>query len=409
MTGHSPLKRLLILIGLKHRTGYLPSPGSSGKLIGALAALLLVCLGAGGKRRTLSPVIFPHARDLLRFDHRQHTKVDCQVCHSGITRSINTKERHFPPESKCRACHPAKTRRTDLQKSSTDPGCKFCHVGYSGLGIPQRSERPAANLRFNHRLHLQRGTGCSSCHDLKLAMAGSYPRMKDCQRCHRAKGASNRCVVCHLANKDGRLKTKLSSGKLIPSGTLQGDQHNSLFYRKHGAVARSARKYCENCHTSQSCTRCHNNTLRPMSIHGGDYIRLHALDARQKRTRCTSCHHTQSFCLGCHQRLGVGTETSRSGFKPHTSRPFHGPGFTSYTAGPGHHSFRARRNISTCTSCHQEQTCIRCHGSRKLRRGGFSPHGPNFRGSLKCRSLSSRNQRVCLKCHAAGDAKIQCR
>jgi hypothetical protein len=375
--------------------------------LAALAALLssVPCAWA----RAPAEAIYPPVQRRIRFSHATHKKRPCESCHGSVRRSIATRDRNLPAEAVCRACHGKTTRAKETDRSGDPARCGQCHRGYDGKGPPARTVTPAANLRFGHRLHLERGAGCAACHDMSAQSKTHLPRMATCTTCHRSRGAATRCVSCHLSGKDGRLITRFPSGTLVPRGTLKGDDHSGGFRRRHGAVASANRRYCEGCHAPRTCLRCHAGSLRPMVIHSGDYATRHAQDARRNQPRCRSCHRSQTFCLGCHQRLGVGQETRGGGFRPSTGRKFHPPGFAAVSRGPGHHSYSARRNIRACSSCHRERTCVRCHGTRSLGHAGFSPHHPGFRGSGKCRSLASRNRRVCLKCHQLGDSRLDCR
>lgn len=351
-------------------------------------------------KTALDPVIYPRPNRVLRFSHRGHAETECLTCHPSVRSSSSPLDRNLPAESACRPCH-GQTRKQDLQRQGPAKSCSVCHAGYSGKGPPVGLDYPTANLRFAHRLHLDKGLGCEACH--RFVEDRALPSMTTCRNCHRRQGASERCTVCHLSNKDGRVRTR------YPSGVLKDINHTQLFKSKHAAAARANRRYCESCHQPRSCLSCHGGKLRPMAIHGGDYISRHVQDARRNQPRCSSCHRSQTFCLGCHQRTGVGTETRGSMFRPTTDRRFHREAFTGMATGPGHHGHAARRNMRTCTGCHREQTCIRCHGTRGRGRAGFSPHPPAFGLSSKCRSLSARNQRVCLKCHPPGDRLIRCR
>jgi hypothetical protein len=301
-----------------------------------------------------------------------------------------------------------------------------------------RTARP--NLKFNHKLHAVRGIGCEACHagvaGEALATRADLPSMALCLACHDGKQASARCGACHLTEPDGRLRTALgspataavgtpgSNGKLMPSGSLRGfDEHGPTFGRDHAQAGRDE-GYCLSCHRRNECIDCHGGVVRPPDIHPSDYVSLHGNDARRNTPDCSACHRAQSFCVGCHQRTGVSAdpEGGLPGRKPNNPfgtgtqlRHFHPPGWVRDDAGavigaatPSSHSLQAKRNIRACASCHREETCLSCHSADPTRSIGVSPHGPHFGQSARCRALSSRNRRVCLKCHALGSAEIDC-
>lgn len=383
------------------------------RTLGLSLLLLLGGLGAVAATPGGRSLLYPRARAVLRFSHAgAHSKQRCQRCHRDVERSIAASDRHVPREASCQPCHRKKTRQNELERMPTGArvkACASCHQGYRGGAAPARLNLPAARLRFSHRLHHDKGVGCTTCHAVQKGRP-AMPSMASCLSCHRRQRASLRCATCHLTRKDGRLRTRFGLGRLRPQGSVIGARHTPAFERRgHASLARMHRKTCETCHRPATCLRCHAGSSKPLRIHRSDYLTHHAMDARLDQPRCSSCHRSQSFCLSCHLRSGVSSGSRAGGFKPSTGRSFHPKGFNAQTAGPGHHASAARRNVRTCTSCHSEKSCIRCHGTVSKRGGGFSPHGPGFALSAKCRSLSARSPRVCAKCHRAGDPKLRCR
>ena len=164
--------------------------------------------------------------------------------------------------------------------------------------------------------------------------------------------------------------------------------------------------------------------VRPAEIHPSDYASLHAVDARRNVPDCASCHRNQSFCLGCHQRLGVGAdpEGGQPGRQPNNPfgtgtavKHFHPPGWIRDATGavltapsPASHGFAAKRNLRACVSCHREESCLACHSADLSRSIGINPHGVGFAASGRCRALASRNQRACVKCHTPGAPELGC-
>jgi hypothetical protein len=395
-----------------------------------------------------SPLIFPAQTIPLRFDHAQHLKLGarCETCHTAAAFSTSAADNLVPGEAACRTCH--EIDRTQPAKI-VPPGaaaarCDACHVSEKGggwmppartrLAEPPRVQLARPNLKFNHRLHAVRGIGCELCH-ANVAMGGlatrdDLPRMALCLGCHDGKQATSRCGACHLTEPDGRLKTALVSPatvtlgpagarKLVPSGVLRGfDEHGPTFARDHRQAGKDE-GYCLSCHKRSECIDCHGGTVRPFDIHPSDYVSLHGVDARRNTPDCSSCHRAQSFCIACHQRSGVAADPEgglpgrqpRNPFGTGTQvKTFHPPGWAREEAGgpPSGHAQQARRNIRSCVSCHREESCLNCHSADPTRGATVSPHGPGFFGTSRCKALSSRNRRACLKCHELGSPQIDC-
>jgi hypothetical protein len=295
--------------------------------------------------------------------------------------------------------------------------CATCHVGYkAGAQVP-RVRVSSPNLIFSHAAHARRNVGCGQCHGdvarKSEATRADLPRMRGCLQCHTAGesggDAKAACDTCHLhgnAKGGGAILVAFGDQKLLPPRWLKNAAHDLGFLARHKLVAANDSQFCGNCHREEFCTDCHDGRVRPRNVHPNDYISMHATDARSAVTNCNSCHREQSFCLSCHQRLGVA-QSGPPGVRE--AGRFHPPKaiWSDMPRRPGHHAQEAARNLNACVSCHIERDCVACHGARGVG-GRFSPHPPSFRA--QCNQLLDKNPRPCLVCHEETSREIsECR
>jgi hypothetical protein len=390
-------------------------------------AAAIVLLLAGSAWAGPSEVIFPPQQMPLRFDHAKHLakKIECDFCHETAPKSRNASDNLIPGEEVCSTCHPIDREEPDkVSKSAT--ACGFCHVGFQKDKPVERVLVPTPNLRFDHQVHVERGIACTHCHGdmskVTVATRAQLPEMPLCLGCHnsgRGKlSAPSRCRTCHLTQPDGTLQQSFASGQLRPSGILRGDSHTIEFRTNHKAVAQNDARYCESCHRQDFCLTCHNGVVKPFDFHGNDYVSRHPIDARRNDPDCNACHRRQTFCLSCHERLGVtDIRTAVDGaFKPIGPKQFHPNGWADPVAAhqPNHHAWQAQRNLKQCVGCHRQETCLQCHADNASAAGAVgkmwvNPHPPNWRGSNRCQALADRDVRMCLRCHQPADTHLSCK
>ena len=418
----------------------------------AIAAAVVAGGALGASSLAPSPLIFPAETIPILFNHAQHARLGatCESCHQSAQTSTLAADNLIPREAACRTCHKIDRAQPTkaVPRGQGAARCDACHTdGKGGTWMPPEGLLPTdpprvvlarPNLKFNHKLHAMRGYACALCHSSAEMQEGpvtrmDLPLMATCMGCHDGKQATARCAACHITEPDGRLKTKLVSvatmaaggnGPLVPSGSLRGiDAHGPTFRRDHAQAGRDE-GYCLTCHRRSECIDCHGGVVRPPDIHPSDYVSLHAVDARRNTPDCSACHRTQSFCVGCHQRSGVAADAegglpSRRPNNPFGTgtglKSFHPPGWARDAAGgvistprAASHSQAAKRNIRACASCHREESCLTCHSTDPTRGPTFSPHGPNFAGTARCRFLAARNKRACLKCHSVTSMELTC-
>lgn len=375
-----------------------------------------------------SDVIFPAQSLTIRFDHKKHVKElgrTCTSCHPGGATSNSVADKLTPPGTACDGdgCH--KTDHRDL--TSVKPGdgasgqCGYCHEGYkNGDGnVVARLSIPRANMVFSHAKHSARNINCQQCHgavqELGLATRDQMPRMRGCFGCHQKSDAASRgdargaCDTCHVkgsGSEAGLIKTMFAAGVLKPPSWLHDSEHGPDFLERHKRAAGADSQFCGSCHQEDFCTDCHDGRVRVRAIHPSDYLNLHPIEARLETTRCTSCHREQSFCVPCHERIGVaqsGPPAAKSNAR------FHPPAsvWSDPPKRPGHHAFEAERNLNACVSCHVERDCVACHGAKGVG-AGFSPHSSGFLSS--CAMQMKRNPRPCFVCHDPRDGELaQCK
>lgn len=379
------------------------------KLLRTLVVFAIVCIGAGviadRADTPFSPVVYPPQRLPLIFSHAKHLArgATCAQCHPAATTSRSSVDNLIPTEAACRACHAIERHLPD--KVATPPAaCVACHPGYTPGAVVQRVYVMAAPLKFDHAAHAK--TSCETCHagmrEVDLATTAQLPTMATCLRCHTDGADAKRCTTCHLAATGGLMQTAFPHGQLVPRQTGLGDDHGLTFARDHKQQARRVDATCNACHDQSECVECHQGAIKPVDFHQANYLLVHATEAKRGRPDCSACHRQQTFCVGCHERSGIGTRGDSEFNSRDPDRRFHPVGWASPGMGANLHAAVARRNIAQCASCHREDDCLQCHSAdtNSLR---ASPHPPGWRGSTRCRMLDRGNRRMCLRCHVTRD------
>ena len=349
-----------------------------------------------------SPVVYPDQVLPLVFTHDAHLArgAACGDCHTAAATSKSAVDNLLPGEAACTTCHAIDRKAAE--------GCDACHVGWVKGEPPARVVIPTPNLKFSHAAHVEQGLACTGCHGdleqegVRLATRDQLPRMRLCLECHDGQKADDECATCHLTEV-GVLRTALPEGPLSPSGVVFGDAHGGDFLERHGAAASRDEDYCGSCHRKSFCSDCHTGVVKPADFHDGDYVLTHAVDARRNTPDCSTCHRKQSFCVGCHERTGVGVRVESAFDQDDPELRFHPDNWVSLVdLGSNRHAREARANLDTCASCHREEDCQQCH-TAELGSPRISPHGAGWANSARCEALARKNARMCLRCHVDAD------
>jgi hypothetical protein len=360
-----------------------------------------------------SPIVYPPQRIAIRMNHAHpaHRALRCVRCHENAATSASSRDLLIPREQACVECHAG---AIDRDGPHTAERCGQCHAGFeTDSDVVPASEFPAPRLHFSHRTHVARGMRCLSCHRgvdrATLADRRHLPTMRQCFECHGPPGmaleasAPSTCETCHLAQPDGRLRTRFAEGTMNPPTWLFDMRHDHEWLVRHRWVGADQGSRCATCHAESDCSDCHDGMVRPLRVHPGDYLSTHVVQARRDEPRCSSCHQVSRFCGECHSRLGLSTMSAPD---VRSTARYHPPNAV-WVRGPVMHAREAERSMNACASCHAEDDCVNCHGALGIG-AGVSPHPPGF--AAGCAQLLEANDRACRTCHGDVDAlRARCR
>ncbi len=131
----------------------------------------------------------------LPFSHKQHVSTNgmkCQQCHPvpdpGDFATL-------PKTALCMGCHSSVKTDSPHIKKLAGLHAENKRVPWAGV------YRVPDWVSFSHRKHVTSGASCEDCHG-PVAERAVLRREKDlsmaaCMDCHRAKRASNDCLLCH--------------------------------------------------------------------------------------------------------------------------------------------------------------------------------------------------------------------
>ncbi len=133
----------------------------------------------------------------IAYTHKVHlaSGMQCTDCHVGVDQGPDAM---IPGVKLCMTCHRViAADRPEIKKLA----------GYLARGedIPwQRvyDYSPAAHVKFNHAPHIRAKVACMSCHgdmtQQTTAQRAVNLTMGYCIGCHKQRGTSNDCTICHF-------------------------------------------------------------------------------------------------------------------------------------------------------------------------------------------------------------------
>jgi hypothetical protein len=136
------------------------------------------------------PINFSHVT------HVQKNRMECQYCHWSVAKASYAA---IPEVETCIGCHKLVNGKDEAAKGEIEKLKKYHEQGEP---IPWVKVHVMPDyLKFNHKRHVKAGVSCQECHgqvpEMEKVERVSSMKMGWCISCHRDRGASIDCLVCH--------------------------------------------------------------------------------------------------------------------------------------------------------------------------------------------------------------------
>lgn len=159
-----------------------------------MRALLVLALASacGSDPPAVQPIAFSHAV------HAGNLQIPCVDCHAGAETAAHAS---LPPISRCLTCH---MKPQGAQPNPREWRVRELAAGREPPRFVQVTRNPG-HVHFSHGVHVSVvKLPCADCHGDVTTWATppdspepALTSMSACMACHRARGASTECNVCH--------------------------------------------------------------------------------------------------------------------------------------------------------------------------------------------------------------------
>ena len=178
------------------------------------------------------------------------------------------------------------THKLHAEMSGMAGGCTMCHhynppggvLGCATCHEPSRKREDISKPDLKGAYHRQ----CMDCHrDWSHSIA--------CESCHALKGQGEQSVDEAAAKTTKRVHPKIiEPTKVVYDTDTDQGKLVTFFHNEHVNIFGLE---CENCHSNESCTRCHDTQEKKP-------VKDMTLD--QHHVLCSKCHDTNNNCSTCH-------------------------------------------------------------------------------------------------------------
>ena len=235
----------------------------------------------------------------------------CTTCHvSEVPTKENPSVRSCPRTQIATVQHSAEEGPdVVIMKTLSDSASLYVPVRFLHKGHAEMSEMAGGCTMCHHYNPPGRVLGCIECHEVarqrenlgRPDLKAAYHRQ--CLDCHRRWSTDTGCRSCHALRSEAQLRAAQSDKKrnlgrrhpivskparLVLESSYDQGRLVTFYHNEH--VDRFGLE-CSQCHTSESCIRCHEK---------GKNASAQLVTVEQGHQACERCHNTNERCDRCH-------------------------------------------------------------------------------------------------------------